>query len=80
MGDRAPGPVLVGEDVEDLLLQLVRGHVVPVLGCADEVVAHLLLLSAVSSVLGALRLQGHREKHGGWASAVCREGLVNSGT
>lgn len=53
---RPPGSVLIGQDVEDLLLQLVGGHVISVLGRANEVVAHLLLLSPVGSVLGAVGL------------------------
>ena len=43
----APGPVLVGEDVEDLLLELVGSHVVSVLSRADQVITHLLLLPPV---------------------------------
>ena len=52
--------MLVGEDVEDLLFQLVGCHVVPVLGSTDEVVTHLLLLSPVSSILCTLRLRGRK--------------------
>lgn len=48
--------MLIGQDVEDLLLQLVGGHVISVLGRANKVVAHLLLLSPVGSVLGAVGL------------------------
>lgn len=49
--------MLVGQDIEDLLFQLVGSHVISVLGGADEVVAHFLLLSAVCSVLGAVGLE-----------------------
>lgn len=49
--------MLIGQDVEDLLLELVGGHVISVLGCANEVVAHLLLLPPVRSVLGAVGLR-----------------------
>lgn len=49
--------MLIGQDVEDLLLQLVSGHVVSVLGGADEVVAHFLLLPPVGGVLGAVGLE-----------------------
>lgn len=54
---RPPRSVLIGQNVEDLLLQLVGGHVISVLGCANEVVAHLLLLPPVRSVLGAVGLR-----------------------
>lgn len=57
--------MLIGQDVEDLLFQLVGGHVVSVFGGADQVVAHLLLLATVGGVLGAVRLPRHfmeREK------------------
>lgn len=49
--------MLIGQDVEDLLLQLVGGHVISVLGRTDEVVAHLLFFSPVRSVLGAVGLK-----------------------
>lgn len=54
--------MLIGQDVEDLLFQLVGGHVVSVLGGADEVIAHFLLLSPVG---GVLRTVGLQEKMGG---------------
>lgn len=54
---RPPRPVLIGQDVEDLLFQLVGGHMVSVLGRADEVITHFLLLSPVRSVLGAVGLK-----------------------
>lgn len=49
--------MLVGQDVEDLLLQLIGGHMISVLGRANEVVAHLLFFSPVRSVLGAVGLK-----------------------
>lgn len=48
--------MLIGQNVEDLLFQLVRSHVISVLSGADEVIAHFLLLSPVRSVLGTVRL------------------------
>ena len=53
-----PGPMLVGEDVDDLLDQLCGGDVVAVLGRPDEVVAHLLLVALLRRVLSAVRLGG----------------------
>lgn len=49
--------MLVGQDIEDLLFQLVGSHMISVFGGADEVVAHFLLLSAVCSVLGTVGLE-----------------------
>lgn len=49
--------MLVGQDIEDLLFQLVGSHVISVFGGADEVVAHFLLLSAVRGVLGTVGLE-----------------------
>lgn len=49
--------MLIGQDVEDLLFQLVSGHMISVLGCADEVITHFLLLSPVRSVLGTVSLE-----------------------
>lgn len=49
--------MLIGQDVEDLLFQLVGGHMVSVLGRTDEVIAHFLLLSPVRSILGAVGLE-----------------------
>lgn len=49
--------MLIGQDVEDLLFQLVRSHMISVLGGTDEVVAHFLLLPAIHRVLGAVRLE-----------------------
>lgn len=49
--------MFIGEDVEDLLFQLVSGHMISVLSGTDEVIAHLLLLPAVCGVLGAVRLR-----------------------
>lgn len=63
---RPPRSVLIGQDVEDLLLQLVGGNVIPVLGCANEVVTHLLLLPPVRSVLGAVGLRQGRSKGVVW--------------
>lgn len=53
--------MLVGQDIEDLLFQLVGSHVISVFGSADEVVAHFLLLPAVCGVLGTVGLE-----EGGW--------------
>lgn len=50
--------MLVGQDIEDLLFQLVGSHMIAVLGGADEVVAHFFFLSAVSGVLGTVGLEG----------------------
>lgn len=58
LGHGPPGTVLIGQDVEDLLFQLVSSHMISVLGSTDQVVAHLLFLSAVGSVLGTVRLGG----------------------
>ena len=52
--------MLIGQDVEDLLFQLVSGHMISVLSGADEVIAHFLLLSPVGSVLGTVRLEESR--------------------
>lgn len=49
--------MLVGQDIEDLLFQLVGSHVVAVFGGADEVVTHFLLLPAVCGVLGTVGLE-----------------------
>ena len=49
--------MLVGEDVDDFLLQLVGGDVVAVFGGTDEVITHLLLLPPVCGVLGTVRLE-----------------------
>lgn len=54
--------MLIGQDVEDLLFQLVGGHMISVLGGTDEVVAHFLLLPAIRRVLGTVRL----EESGRW--------------
>lgn len=53
--------MLIGQDVEDLLFQLVGSHMISVLSGANEVIAHFLLLSPVGGVLGAVRLQGGGE-------------------
>lgn len=52
-----PRSVLIGQDVEDLLFQLVSSHMISVLSGTDEVIAHFLLLSPVRSVLSTVRLQ-----------------------
>lgn len=49
--------MLIGQDVEDLLFQLVSGHMISVLRGTDEVIAHFLLLSPVRSILGTVGLQ-----------------------
>lgn len=49
--------MLIGQDVEDLLFQLVRSHMISVLCSTDEVIAHFLLLSPVRSILGTVRLE-----------------------
>lgn len=48
--------MLIGEDVEDLLFELVGSHMVSVFGSADQVITHLLLLPPISSVLGTVGL------------------------
>lgn len=54
--------MFVGEDVDDLLPQLTGRHVIPMLGGADQVVAHGLFLSFLGSVLAAVRLKEGRGK------------------
>lgn len=54
--------MLIGQDVEDLLFQLVGSHMISVLRGADEVVAHFLLLPTIGCVLGTVRLE---ERGGG---------------
>lgn len=49
--------MLIGQNVEDLLFQLVRSHMISVLCSTDEVIAHFLLLSPVRSILGTVRLE-----------------------
>lgn len=49
--------MLVGENVKDLLLELIGRHVVSVLGGADQVITHLLLFPSVCGVLGAVGLE-----------------------
>lgn len=53
--------MLIGQDVEDLLFQLVGGHMISVLSGTDEVITHFLLLSPIGGVLGTVGLQGGRE-------------------
>lgn len=57
----APGSMLVGENVKDLLLELVGRHMVSVLGGADQVITHLLLFPPIRSILGAVGLH-HRDR------------------
>lgn len=60
--------MLIGQDVEDLLFQLVGSHMISVLSGTDEVVAHFLLLPAIRRVLGTVRLEEGgrwRDKQGG---------------
>ena len=54
LGQGTPGPVLVGQDVEDLLLELIGCDVVTVLGGTNQVVTHLLFILPVSSILGTV--------------------------
>lgn len=49
--------MLIGQDVEDLLFQLVRSHMISVLCSTDEVIAHFLLLSPVRGILGTVGLE-----------------------
>jgi hypothetical protein len=54
--------MLIGEDVEDLLFELVGSYMVSVFGSADQVITHLLLLPPISSVLGTVGLwREHKE-------------------
>lgn len=48
--------MLVGQDVDDLLDELGGGHVVPVFGRPDQVVAHLLLVPLLRGVLRTVGL------------------------
>lgn len=57
-----PGPVLIGQDVEDLLFQLISGHVISVLSCANEVITHFLLFPSVRSILGTVGLEGSEQQ------------------
>lgn len=57
LGHCPPGSMLIGQDVEDLLFQLVGSHMISVFGGADQVVAHLLLFPAVCGVLGTVGLE-----------------------
>lgn len=61
MRQRPPGSMFVGEDVDDLLFELIGGDAVAVFSSADEVITHLLLLSPVYSVLRAVRLENEME-------------------
>ena len=47
----------VGQDVEDLLFELVGGHMISVLGSTDEVITQLLLLLPVRSILVTVGLE-----------------------
>lgn len=73
--------MLVGQDIEDLLFQLVGSHVIPVFGSADEVIAHFLLLSAVCGVLGTVGLEeGGTSKNQSWIGNFIDQFLQNYGT
>lgn len=70
--------MLVGQDIEDLLFQLVGSHMISVFGGADEVVAHFLLLSAVCGVLGTVGLEeGGTSKNQAWTGNFIDQFLQN---
>lgn len=52
----APGSMFIGEDVEDLLFQLIGCHMIAVFGGTDEVITHRLFFFPVCRVLCAVRL------------------------
>jgi len=56
-GRVSPGSVFVGQDVDDLLDELCGCHVVAVLGCADQVVTHFLLISFLCCILSTVGLE-----------------------
>lgn len=63
--------MLVGQDIENLLFQLVGSHMISVFGGANQVVAHFLLLPAVCGVLGTVGLEeGGTSKSQAWIGSV----------
>lgn len=64
----SPRSMLIGQNVEDLLFQLVCSDVVSVLGSTDQVIAHLLLFPPVCGVLGTVGLL--RKKKGNYLHMV----------
>lgn len=63
-GGASPGAMFVRQDVDDLLDELHGRHMVAVLGCPDQVVAHSLLVPFVRRILRTGRLAWKKEpKH-----------------
>lgn len=62
LAGHTPGTVLVGEDVDNLLLQLVGCDMVSAFGSSDQVVTHLLFFPSISSILGTMGLKGKDRK------------------
>ncbi|GAA6078522.1 uncharacterized, partial [Tachysurus ichikawai] len=55
-GGASPGSMFVSQDVDDLLDQLCRSHMITVFGGAYQVIAHLLFFTLICRILSTVRL------------------------